>query len=119
MQLIPTPEYSNNDISVSINGVSYRLLVQWMERQEAWYLSISNTDGSPVISNIRMDYGINLLEQYNITIFEGARLFLTRSASRNEPLTFNNLGLDRFYTLAYATDQELEDFTNNIVALFA
>lgn len=90
----------------------------WNDRRLGTYLSRTLTE---VLLSAIFEWinGINLLEQYNITIFEGARLFLTRSASRNEPLTFNNLGLDRFYTLAYATDQELEDFTNNIVALFA
>ena len=119
MQFIPTIQYADSDIAVALNGITYRFITAWEERQQSWYLYILNQDRSPVINKIKLFYPGNILEQYSIPQFQQSLLYLVKNEDNNDPIRFENVGLGKDYTLVFTTDEEEEILVTNLLALIS
>ena len=117
MQLIPTIEYANSDIAVALNGITYRFVTVWEERQQAWYLSILDQQRNPVINKIKLFYPGDILQQYSLPAFQDSLLYLVKNEDNNDTIRFDNTGLNKDYTLVFTNEQERQELLTNLLAL--
>lgn len=89
LPLNPFPE----TFSVSINNIPYRGQTRWNSHFKAWVLSIADGDGNPLVSNLPLVQGVNLLEQLQyLEICKG--LEVTMDSSNTTTPGFSDLGGD-------------------------
>jgi uncharacterized protein DUF6983 len=61
--LVPlTPQ--NQEFDLSMNGVTYHLIVKWNPFSACWELYIEDSQQNPIVSGIPLVTGCDLLEQY-------------------------------------------------------
>lgn len=78
--------------TVDLGDATYTLTVKWNEYQSIWILDIRAVDGvTPVILNIPMQAGVNLLGQFPQAGVPGVLFVYTDGAEFDSP-TFDNLG---------------------------
>lgn len=62
MQLVPTPAgRPNARVRVALSGSTYTILWLWNARDRAWTFSISDADGVPLLSGVRVVLNVDLL----------------------------------------------------------
>lgn len=54
--VVPTPDdgYPARSQRTSLDGVAYELTFLWNERQGAWFLSIADAEGAPILMGARI-----------------------------------------------------------------
>lgn len=52
------PHYT---MQVELDGTTYGLELQWNFREEAWYLSLADSDGNPINAGVKLVVGFPLL----------------------------------------------------------
>lgn len=77
--------------SISLDGVTYRLVVTWCEPNQAWTLDIHDVDDNPIIRGIPLVTGANLLAQYEYLGVPG-QLVVQSDNNPNAVPTFETLG---------------------------
>jgi hypothetical protein len=75
--------------SIPLNGITYNLTVKWNEKQ-GWIMDIADVDSIPMIGNIPLTVGRDLLEPHANLNFGGS-LFVSSIGSDDVP-TLDNLG---------------------------
>jgi len=82
---------NNQRFGITLNGIQYRLQIVWRTFSQCWVMSILNLDGTPVISEIPLVAGANLLEQYQHLGF-GGELYAFNVDNPEIPPSFSSLG---------------------------
>jgi hypothetical protein len=77
--------------SISMNGTTYNLTVKWNEKQ-GWIMDIADVDETPMLCNIPLTTGRDLLEPHASFGFGGS-LYVVSVGTDNIP-TYDNLGTD-------------------------
>lgn len=85
--------------SIPLNGVNYNLTIRWNEKQ-GWILDIADVDDVPLVGNIPLTTGRDLLEPHANLGFGGS-LYVINPSSTDVP-TYDNLGADA--NLYFVTD---------------
>ena len=82
---------ANQQLSISLAGVTYILQVTWNAFAGAWVLNINNSAGSPIITGLAMVTGADLLVGQEYLGF-GFSLLVQTTNSANAVPTLANLG---------------------------
>lgn len=53
--------YSND---VELDGVTFKISMEWNDRDDGWYMSIADVDGVPLLSGRRVVLGVPLISLY-------------------------------------------------------
>ncbi len=62
MLVLRTPqEYPDQEQTIALGGVSYRVRLTWRPYCEAWYLDLLAVDGTEILLGVRVEPGANLL----------------------------------------------------------
>jgi hypothetical protein len=77
--------------SIPINGINYNLTSKWNEKQ-GWILDIADVDNNPLIGNIPLTTGRDILEPHTNLGFGGS-LYVVNTGSTDVP-GYDNLGTD-------------------------
>ena len=79
---LPSPITYNEEMRVTLDGITYKFLYRWNERSGHWYLSIYLLDDTPIITGLRIIIGWNLLLNVNnLQKPQGALFFLDLSTN--------------------------------------
>jgi hypothetical protein len=58
------PGEANQRLQVELDGLVFGLLLQWNDRDDAWWLSIATESGDLIVSGIRVIANTPLLRQF-------------------------------------------------------
>ena len=58
------------EIKVDLSGKRYGLYVSWNTRQEAWFMTISDSNNKLLLAGIRLVPGVSFLEKYRASVSE-------------------------------------------------
>lgn len=108
MAILEIPLDSENSTYTQVmqlEGTFYLLSFHWNTRDEAWYCSIFLTDGTPIVSGIKLVVDYELLHDYKIANQPPGALFFIDSTLNGIPCGRNDFG-DRC-KLIYLTSEEL------------
>lgn len=101
---LPTADTPRYAYTIGLSSRDYELKFEYMTRNEAWYLSILNTAGELLLSNIRLAPHYGLLSQYPQSYLPEGELMLISSSEYTVPpkITLENLSTD--FVLSYITE---------------
>lgn len=89
---VPLVPSQNQKLSISLNGVSYQLIFNWVAADEGgWTVDIDDASGNPIIQGIPLVTGANLLAQFDYLALGGA-LVVQSDGDQTAVPTFDNLG---------------------------
>jgi len=92
----PTPTRSNETQQVSLSGRLYTLRWLWNERDARWFMDLALSDGTPIVSGVRVVVGWDLLASVtHESRPPGAIIFFDHTTS-DETLRGDDPGLDDF-----------------------
>jgi len=98
---IPLTSDPNQSFRIDLDGIAYEFAVKLNSRLGVWGLSIRR-NGTPLLEGIAMVGGINMLDQYNITI---DNLFTVNLVNTRLDPEVDNFGTDS--KLFNLTEEEL------------
>jgi len=102
---LPDVQQPAYDYTVDLEGETYRIQLQYMERQDGWYLSISDSDGNRLMMGKRLSVNTALINGLQIAgLPPGDFLLLDLSGSGVE-CSFEDLG--RRCSFGYALESEI------------
>lgn len=94
VRIVTTP-YPDTTQRVELDSVVYTLRLRWSERGECWHFDLSDADGDPILSGIRMVTGFPLLYRFRyLAVPPGEFWFLDLRGLGGAP-TLEDMG-DRF-----------------------
>lgn len=92
---------------LALDGQLYRLQFNWSTREDAWYLSIYQTDGTLILSGIKLVPQYRLLQQYHAIVgLPPGDIFVAdiQDDIVNAVITYDNLGA-RFKVIYLTADE--------------
>lgn len=89
----------------------YEGVFTYNSRDKRWRLSLYR-EGQPVIRGLKLMENQPLLNRYVIDNWGGGEIFTLRSKDDGEPVSRDNLGLNKSYELVYFTQNEVNDFSD-------
>lgn len=96
MQFLEIPLQPNGDAAfiqtVNVGGVYYKFGVHWNTRDEAWYLTIYDTDDTIIIGNSKLVTDYELISKHKVEGMPNILLFLFDMTGAGERATFESLG---------------------------
>lgn len=109
---IRLPFYTESSFTYSINlgNTNYNFEFNWMDRTERWYMTLSDTFGNVIQSNIKLVPNLYLVRPHEDFV-EGANLYLLRETSNTSVMvTRDNIGVGKEFNLYLVG---LEEFNND------
>lgn len=107
MRIIPVPTTAYESQEVIIAGKTYNLLFKFNTSDEAWYITIRNTNLEPLVSGIKVMPNQNLTKAYDyLNIFNDGDLWCIRNNATTESVTRDNFGAGLSYELLWISSQE-------------
>lgn len=107
MFIIPTDVNEENySLQVDLDGVNYELSLRWNERSEAWFMAMALTDGTKLVSGIKLTTRTPLFTWFTSLDAPLGRLVIFDSSGTDEDPGLYDLGIDRRCQLVYATEAE-------------
>lgn len=106
--LIPTPENSYSQITVTLGGQSYSIIYTFNEVDERWRISLYTGQEEPIIEGLKVLENQFLLWRYNLEQFDHGDIACVQLApNTTNPVSRDNLGIGKEYSLVYFTNEEL------------
>jgi len=109
MLQLAVPDQAYATFKIALGGILYDCQFYFNERDQRWRLSLY-VDGDAVITGIKILENQSLLDQFILQDFRHGDITCLRLENDGEPVQFENLGIDKPYTLVYLTNQEIEEF---------
>lgn len=81
----------NQEFDISLNGVSYHLIVKWNTFSNSWILYIESDQREPILSGIPLVTGCDLLEEFAYLGIGGA-MVVQSSNDPDEVPDYSSLG---------------------------
>lgn len=103
---IQFPQY---DYTLELDGDEYRFSLRWMERLEAWFLSLYESDGQALLINVKMSVNASFARSA-----VGRRLMLVDTTGQDNEATFLSLG--KSHKLMWM-DQDDLDYVDSMLAV--
>jgi hypothetical protein len=94
VRIITTP-YPDTTQRVALDSVVYTLRFLWSQRGECWHFNMSDSDGDPILSGIRMVTGFPLLYRFHHLPVPPGELFFFDLRGHGELPTLEEMG-DRY-----------------------
>lgn len=102
--LVDEPFY---DMTVNLDGVDYQLAFLYNQRFDSWFLSVYNTDGSPIVLGIAVVCNWGLLSNYSdARLPRGILMCQSNIANDTSPPGLAELGPGRRCKIVYLTADE-------------
>lgn len=106
-QSIPvSPSESDQQITTTLDGITYVLRVRWNTRDAAWYLDARERDGTAIAFGVKLVVGILLGQAVSHPLFMGGMFVWDLSGEDRDP-GFNDLGSRVLLVSLTASDQVL------------
>jgi len=91
VNLIPLKQGTAQKLGITLNGVQYQLVVRWNDTAQAWHADLLDVNGNPILMNLPLVTGADLLGQYAYLGIGGKLIVQTTNSVWAVP-TFANLG---------------------------
>ena len=88
----PTEQQPTHDYLIPLSGTTYRLVWQWRDRTESWYLSLYDADDILLVDGIRAVVGYPLGWRYTGRIPTGGKLMLVDTEGTDEECDYEDFG---------------------------
>ncbi len=112
MFILPTSAANEDDdynFEVELDGVTFVFDMHWNDRAGAWFMSLSKTDGTKLVSGIRVTSSLIPLSWYvHTTDAPKGRLFLFESSGTGDDPGRFDLAEDQRCQLCYYEQAEWE-----------
>ena len=92
----PTPGSPNETQQVTLSGTLYTLRWRWNERDARWFLDLSLSDGTPIVSGMRVVTGWDLLSSVPGTVRPPGAIIFYDITTPDTVLRGVDPGLDDF-----------------------
>ncbi|AXN57384.1 structural protein [Erwinia phage Tian] len=102
---IPVPDSEWSTQTVTLDKIPFLIELRFKSRQERWYLTIKDTDGNILISEVKCVPNTTLTGRYGLPEIYGD-IFVERFYGSSEYPTRNNFGIGKEFGLVY---QPLEE----------
>lgn len=100
-----TPSDTNYELRLSLDNEVFLFGVRWNSRDEAFYLDIKKSDGTPVLLGIKLVLGVPLGRTRNRPFFVNHFLKMVDTSGEKRDATFDDIGSRVF--LMHLTRSEL------------
>ena len=108
MRLIKVPDSSFESEEVIIAGTTYNLLFKYNTSDAAWYITIRDTEFTPLVSGIKVMPNQNLTKAFSyLNIFSDGDLWCRRAKATRYPIGRDNFGVGKSYELVWLSDVEM------------
>src|SRR5436853_4262837 len=89
---IETTPYPDTTQRVALTGVLYTLRIYWSQRCSCWHFDLSDVDGVPIVSGVRMVTAFPLLYRFrHLPVPPGELFFVDLRNQAGEP-TLEDMG---------------------------
>lgn len=104
--IIQTRTYPDFEQNVVLDNITYRLRLQWNQREQAWYISLGLT-GQPFTVKTKCVVGLDFLRPYRYmnTVPNGSFYIIDFEKTYGR-VSYDQLLSDGRYRLVYLTEQE-------------
>lgn len=102
---IPVPDTEWSTQTVTLDKTPFVLELRFKGRQERWYLTIKDTDGNILISEVKCVPNTTVTGRYGLPEISGD-IFVERFFGEEEYPTRNDFGIDKAFGLVYQTLEE-------------
>jgi hypothetical protein len=92
---IITRPYPDTTQRVQLDGIVYTLRVYWSQRCSCWHMDMSDVDGTPILSGLRLVTGFPLLYRYHHLAVPAGELFFFDERDQAARPTLEDMG-ERF-----------------------
>jgi hypothetical protein len=92
VQLPFIPSVGRYRFVTTIDGTQYGFRVRWNTTDLAWYFDVSEFDGTPIRTGIKIVLGANFARTSNHPLFLDGVMFARSKAEVHSDPTFDNLG---------------------------
>lgn len=103
---IPVPSVSFSEVSVTLSGIEYQLVFKLNSRDNRLYFDLYR-DEVLVKGGIKIMENQSMLSRYLLDDFDHGDLQCIRKDTTDQPVTLDNIGIDKPYGLFYSTNEEL------------
>lgn len=98
VRIVTTP-YPDTTQRVPLDGIVYTLRLYWSQRCSSWHMDMSDVDGLPIVSGVRLVTAFPLLYRFRyLPVPPGEMYFLDLRDQAGEP-TLEDMGV--LYRLYY------------------
>jgi len=102
---IPIFDTSSFKEQVTLEDTIYQLSLIWNGRDNAWFLSIAEQDGTPILDGIKLVPGYELLSRFKDSRLPPGALLTPDLTGTGDYPTRDNFGVDM--KLVYMTEAEV------------
>lgn len=107
MQVLRTYSDPFYTTSTVLDGTDYALEFRYSQREEAWYFSIGLTDGTPLVSGVKVVCNRALLSRFADVRLPPGRLVAFSTSPDKSPPKLEELGQGKRVELTYVTAEEV------------
>lgn len=100
-----TPSLAHYTFRATIDSSEYSFEFRWNGRDSAWYMSIYESDETPIISGVKVLIGVLLGRRGDHDLFKRGAFVVQDMANEDRDATFDDLGTR--VVVRYYTDFEL------------
>lgn len=95
--------------NVLIGSQPIRLALDFNSTDKKWRISIYDSQNDPIIVGVVLSPNKSPTKRYALPFFSEGNLWLFRLRSTDQPLKYDNFGLEKDYGLIYLTNEEEEE----------
>lgn len=105
---ITVPDTSYSTQRVNINNTVYNLQLSFNSKDSAWYLDLFDINEVAILQSKKLQWGSSVTSRYILARFQSGALFVLNRDLRDEPITRNNFGEGKTFSLVWVSNEELE-----------
>jgi hypothetical protein len=112
IESLEIPLYSDTlsrwEVKVDLSGKRYSFYVSYNSRMEAWFMSVSDANGKPLLAGIRLVPGVYFLDKYRASVPElpPGELWLMDTEGKQETAEVTRENLNIRFALTYTIFEE-------------
>ena len=110
IQLVLPSDTANFDLRVTLDDVDFVLRFEWNQREEKWYLTVSDADEDAILSGVKVvaDYPLLTLAKHDSRCPAGQLLAVDSSGEGLDPHFSDLSGETPRVLLMYVTASEVD-----------
>lgn len=107
MQVLRTFEDPFYTTTTTLDGADYTFEFRYSQREICWYFSVSLTDGTALVSGVKVVCNRSLLSRFADVRLPPGRLIAFSTSPDKSPPTLEELGQGKRVELVYVTAEEV------------
>lgn len=112
--IIPTIQNPYYSLRIKLGGEDYELTLKWNTRTSSWYCKVATSLGYEIIAFERLASRQPII-LYNKDKFVKGNIYVLPTTLADNSLGFNNLGVDKNFSLVYLTEDEINEFFGGLL----